>query len=278
MELLQLRYFLDSAKTGNFSKTAEKYMVPTSSVSASIRRLEKELGQKLFSRTANRVTLNENGHRLLASADKILSELEQVINDISNPPDKRIIRILVLAYRHPISNMIIDYRRKHPGVFFDLCIDYSVKDYSDYDIIIATSDLNLREYAHFDLCSCRIYFQVAEDHPLCGKVLTLAQLSEQPFVTMGGNMHNVIVNACERAGFTPNIIAKINDTICYNNFMKTGNVIGHRRDSKNRPAPGMAYLNVTDFKEYQSIRVYYKEASVNGSIKNFLEFLKTKAE
>ena len=278
MELLQLRYFLDSAKTGNFSKTAEKYMVPTSSVSASIRRLEQELGQKLFSRTANRVTLNENGSRLLASADKILTELEQVVNDISNPPDKRVIRILVLSYRHPISNMIIEYRTKHPGVSFDLCIDYSVTDYSGYDIIIGTSDLNIRDYSHFDLCSCRIYFQVAENHPLCGKVLTLAQLSEQSFVTMGGNMHNVIVNACEQAGFTPNIIAKINDTMCYSKFMKTGDMIGHRRDTRNHPSPGMAYLNVTDFKEYQKIRVYYKETSVTGSIKNFLEFLKTKAE
>ena len=278
MELLQLRYFLESAKTGNFSKTAEKYMVPTSSVSASIRRLEQELGQKLFSRTANRVTLNENGRRLLASADKILSELEQVVNDISNPPDKRVIRILVLSYRHPFSNMIIEYRQKHPGVSFDLCIDYSIKDYSDYDIIIGTSDLQIHGYAHFDLCSCRIYFQVMEDHPLCGKVLTLAQLSEQSFVTMGGNMHDVIVNACERAGFTPNIIAKINDTMCYTKFLKTGDVIGHRRDFKNQPAAGMAYLNVTDFKEYQKICVYYKEDSVSGSIKNFLEFLKTKAE
>ena len=48
MELLQLRYFFDSAKTESFAKTAEKYMVPASSVSASVKRLEKELGCKLF--------------------------------------------------------------------------------------------------------------------------------------------------------------------------------------------------------------------------------------
>ena len=34
MELLQLRYFYESAKNENFAKTAEKYMVPASSVSA----------------------------------------------------------------------------------------------------------------------------------------------------------------------------------------------------------------------------------------------------
>ena len=54
MELLQLKYFYESAKNENFSKTAEMFMVPTSSVSASIKRLEKEfapaveLGMKSF--------------------------------------------------------------------------------------------------------------------------------------------------------------------------------------------------------------------------------------
>ena len=32
MEVLQLQYFLDSAKTENFAKTAEKYFVPTSNI------------------------------------------------------------------------------------------------------------------------------------------------------------------------------------------------------------------------------------------------------
>ena len=64
MEILQLKYFLDSAEHGSFSLTAKKYMVPTTSVSASVRRLEEELGYKLFDRHANKITLNENGSRL----------------------------------------------------------------------------------------------------------------------------------------------------------------------------------------------------------------------
>ena len=42
MEMLQLRYFYESAQNESFAKTAEKYMVPTTSVSASVKRLEKE--------------------------------------------------------------------------------------------------------------------------------------------------------------------------------------------------------------------------------------------
>ena len=48
MEILQLKYFCDSAVTGNFSATAKKFMVPPSAVSQSIKRLENELGTTLF--------------------------------------------------------------------------------------------------------------------------------------------------------------------------------------------------------------------------------------
>ena len=57
MELLQLTDFCDAALTENFSKTAEKYKVPPSNISQSIKRLEKELSIALFDRRANRVVL-----------------------------------------------------------------------------------------------------------------------------------------------------------------------------------------------------------------------------
>ena len=42
MELLQLKYFCHAAQSCNFSKTAEKFGVPASGISQSIKRLEKE--------------------------------------------------------------------------------------------------------------------------------------------------------------------------------------------------------------------------------------------
>lgn len=276
MELLQLRYFLDSARSGSFARTAEKHMVPASSVSASIRRLEQELGQKLFDRSSNRVALNENGKRLQKTVELIFSELDQTVCDIQYPQDKRAIRLLVLSFRHSITEYIIEYRQKHPGVVFEACINYEEENFANFDIIIGTPDPRYSDYAQFGLCKCGVFLQVAAGHPLCGKALTLSQLRNQPFVTMGGNMHQIVVSACEKAGFTPNVIAKVNDSSCYTKLLRSGGAIGHRRDTGDGPREGFAYLNVTDFHEHQSICVYYKEAAATGNIKNFLEFLKTK--
>ena len=63
MEILQLRYFFLSAKNENFTTTAKAFGVPTTAVSSSVRRLEEELGCKLFDRTHNRIMLNVKGRR-----------------------------------------------------------------------------------------------------------------------------------------------------------------------------------------------------------------------
>ena len=67
MEMLQLRYFYESAKSQNFTITAQKYLVPVSAVSSSVKRLEKELGCQLFEREANRIRLNDSGRLLQQS-------------------------------------------------------------------------------------------------------------------------------------------------------------------------------------------------------------------
>ena len=61
MELLQLTYFCDAARTQNFSQTARYYQVPASNISQSVKRLEEELGAPLFDRRGNRVSLNPRG-------------------------------------------------------------------------------------------------------------------------------------------------------------------------------------------------------------------------
>ena len=48
MKLLQLKYFHESALSGSFLHTTAKFKVPVTSVSASVKRFEAELGVKLF--------------------------------------------------------------------------------------------------------------------------------------------------------------------------------------------------------------------------------------
>ena len=79
MEILQLRYFYLSAKNENFSTTAKIFGVPTTAVSSSVRRLEEELGCKLFDRTHNRIMLNTKGRRFQQALCTIFAELDKAV-------------------------------------------------------------------------------------------------------------------------------------------------------------------------------------------------------
>lgn len=82
MELLWLEYFKKVAETGRISAAAESLYISPPSLSATISRLEKELGVKLFNRTSNSISLNEQGEIFLKYTNRIFSCLEQAREEI----------------------------------------------------------------------------------------------------------------------------------------------------------------------------------------------------
>lgn len=76
MELLQLIYFREVAGTGKISSAAKKLFISAPSLSATIARLEKELGTQLFTRTGNTIRLNPEGEIFLRYVNEALTALE----------------------------------------------------------------------------------------------------------------------------------------------------------------------------------------------------------
>lgn len=279
MELLQLKYFFESAKEESFAKTAEKYMVPTSSVSASVKRLEKELGCTLFDRYSNRITLNNNGKRLQQSLCIVFDELNLAVEDLSYVSnDTREIKMLVRAMRDDITDYIIEFRKKYPYIAFKITLDFKETEFEKYDIIIDEKNNTHTGYENFELYSMRLSLMTNADNPLCKKKLTLKQLSKTPFVSWGekSNMHKILINACKNAGFTPDIAVMSNDMKCHEKLIESGLGIGlARENSKGYTKGKMKALNVTDFDEIYSVCSYYKKQAAYGNVKLFLNFLKT---
>lgn len=76
MNTISLRSFIAAAEEGGFSKAASRLGVSQPAVSVSIANLEKELGVKLFDRSAGHFSLTEAGTLLLRKAREII-ELEE---------------------------------------------------------------------------------------------------------------------------------------------------------------------------------------------------------
>ncbi len=72
----QLRAFRVLARTGSFTQTARELHLTQSGISHSMKALETEIGCRLLDRLGKKVVLTQAGEQLLQHAEKILSEME----------------------------------------------------------------------------------------------------------------------------------------------------------------------------------------------------------
>lgn len=76
MDIRQLQTFIVVARLLNFRAAAEELNYSQSTVSDHIRNLEQELNVKLFERLGRKVFLNEQGKKLISSAERMIKDAE----------------------------------------------------------------------------------------------------------------------------------------------------------------------------------------------------------
>lgn len=80
MTLLQLKYFILVAETGNFTHAAEKVYTSQPTISRHIQLLEDELGYTLFNRNSKPIRLTEPGQILYEGMKKAISEINYTLD------------------------------------------------------------------------------------------------------------------------------------------------------------------------------------------------------
>jgi LysR family transcriptional regulator, flagellar master operon regulator len=99
MDIECLRTFLEVAANGSFTTAASRLNLAQSTISARIRGLEDQLGQALFVRDRDGVSLTSAGKQLLRHASAITRTWEQARHDIAIPEGyEALLRLTAPAY------------------------------------------------------------------------------------------------------------------------------------------------------------------------------------
>ncbi|MEX3977026.1 LysR substrate-binding domain-containing protein [Paraburkholderia caribensis] len=78
-----LRVFCTVARKASFSAAADALSVSAAYVSKRVNMLEADLGTRLFHRSTRRVAITEAGERVYAWAEKILDDVDRLVEDVS---------------------------------------------------------------------------------------------------------------------------------------------------------------------------------------------------
>lgn len=148
MDSLQLKLFLDLTRTRNFTKVAQKNHLTQPAVSIQIRRLEEELGVRLFERTNRRVGLTDAGRLFLPYASEMLRNLEEAKARLLERQDKVLGMIKVATTvsigLYILSNYLKQFIKLYPNV--DLHVEYQLPE-RIYDLLLSgETDLGVLAY------------------------------------------------------------------------------------------------------------------------------------
>ena len=180
MELRQLGHFVAVADLRHFTRAAQRLHLTQSSLSASIRSLERELGGALFVRSTRRVELTEAGRALLPAAQRALAAAEQGRDAVAGVHGLLRGQLTIGAIQTfgmiNLPRLLVRYHRRHPGVSLRLRhsgVAELVKETVTGTLDLAFVDRPLGEHAD----------QVHE-HPLGSDSLVLAVASNDPLATL----------------------------------------------------------------------------------------------
>ena len=131
MELDQITAFLEVARNQSFSRAAEKLFRTQPAISAQIRALEQECGQKLFDRLGRRIFLTRAGEILFEDGEKLVAmhrdTLQRVREADGSAAGKLVVGANEATCLYVLPQVFAEFKRKHPQVGINIYRNFSHK-------------------------------------------------------------------------------------------------------------------------------------------------------
>ncbi len=206
MDFDQLATFIEIAKLGSFSRAGQKLFRSQPAVSAQVRQLEQEYGEKLFDRGRKSVRMTAAGETLFEYAQRMVNvrneSLRAVADKASTPRGVLALGANEATCLYVLPDFFAEYHRLYPDVQISIYRNFSHKvlqkvEDGSIDVGIVTLPAKSPSLKIHPIFRDRVMLMVSPDNPLAKlKSVRMRDIAEQPLIF-------------PRTGFTRQLLDKL---------------------------------------------------------------------
>lgn len=259
MELRHLRYFVAVADTLHFGRAAAQLHIVQPAVSQQIKRLEREIGVPLFTRTRRQVRLTEPGRLFLQEARRVLAQTDVAVHTAQRAAVGDIGRLSVgfsqIAMWTVFPTMLRAYRDRYPGVelgFNERPIPRLLEglETGQFDVICVPLPLPGAVFRSKIIAEAPLVVALPKGHSLAARQrVPLTALAHEPFVVFPLSLKTRLIDDLlalhKEAGFAPRIVQEAEPLHSVLSLVSAGiGVILVPAWVEHFPRPGVVYRRV----------------------------------
>lgn len=292
MELRQLRYFLAIANAKSYSTAAQYLYVTQPTLTWNIQKLEEELDTRLFYQTTRGIELTESGEILLKQGEKILTEIDEMVEHIKlrGESQKKTLKVgitalFVIQYMQQIVNYISSNPEieltfiQHGSVVLQRMlankeIDIGLLSFPIYEPSIEIEKLRTTNSNY------KVSAVMPPEHPLASKKsLRIPDLEGYEICSFTKDyvLGKILYERCEFFGFTPHVIFTNNNwEVLLQNVEATGTLtLMPNTVKKIRKNDNLKWIPMVDKANEFNIGIAkLKNTSLSEPAVRFIEYIK----
>jgi DNA-binding transcriptional LysR family regulator len=279
MELRQLRYFVEIAEQGSFTRAAETLAIAQPALTAQIHKLEAEFNAQLFVRTSRGIVLTEVGLAVREQAQRTIDAADSTLRSAQLAGETASARLVVGFSRifpfFPIARTVRRVRRDRPNIKIELRemwsmdqMDALVSGALDVGFVHYTEEHADRDLLMVPIAQESMVAAVPDGHRLATRrQIALTELADEDFVVpawteIGETVRDQVMAACRRAGFQPRVVQESSDVRILLGLVSAGLGVAllssSSRDVKIR---GVHYVSIVPKLEMQFVAMYRRGAT-----------------
>jgi LysR family hydrogen peroxide-inducible transcriptional activator len=218
MQIHQLRYFCAVARTRSFTRAAQHEHLAQPSLSQQVRKLEDELGTRLFDRLGRSVRLTSFGETFLPRAEAILRQVVDAKHEIEEMAGVErgnvVVGSIPTVAPYFLPTRLASFGQKFPEIRVTVMEELTaellerIQD-GTVDLALLVLPVTGGHFVCQELLRERLYLAVPENHRLASQpAVRLKQIERDPFLLLkeGHCFRENTLSACRRARLELNVI------------------------------------------------------------------------